>query len=501
MGSSSVITVAAGMARNKITAITLGPEGVGRLGLLATALLVISTAFSLGLGQSGIRQVARANAQQDQTPDLTCPDLQRNALALVWATFLLGGFAAALVFTLREPLAGLVFGNTTATPLISWLSLASWASIAVAGLAGLVNGLHRFRLLALVNAWGAVLGSLIAVLAIRVWGQDGLGVMIAAPPTCTWLLAAITTRKLVPNLKMLTSDTVSSQKTHLVDTGRNTRVVVAQILMLWASLTPMVRLGAAVSTGLLISTATQFMVRIYLERTLGLAVAGQFQAAWNVTSVYIGFALGAIGAEYYPRISTVARDAERVNSTALEQLTLVLTLVLPIILAVITFAPEILHLLYAQDFGQASSLLRFLLSGDVAKVGVWVLGFLLLAREAKIRFFLTELIWNVVYAALIVISVEHFGLVATGWAYLVAYLVGLCVSLSFAWAETGFYLTREAVRLIFTAFALVLACAFASEYGGDIGRLFSGLTTLATGGWALLRLRVPYVRIPAQETS
>jgi enterobacterial common antigen flippase len=483
MGASSLVTIGAGVARNKIAATLLGPEGIGTLGLLATGLLVISTALGLGLGQSGVRQVAHATVQETELESSDA--LTSTARALVLGTNALGVLAAVLILVLHQLLARLAQRDDWTTLLALWLAVGAWATIALTGRTALVNGLNRIRLLAQINAWGAVGGSAVGVVAVWVWRHDGLGAMIAAPPLVSWLVSVIATRELVPRA----TPNVRENRAPNVDPEREHRLGRVLLRDLWGPFVRMARLGVAISAGLLLSTATQFGVRVWLERTLSLEAAGQFQAAWNIANVYLGFALGAIAAEYYPRVSAMSDQPEQLNRAVTEELELIISLVLPIILLMIVLAPQITHLLYAPEFEPAVSVLRWQLTGDVAKVGVWTLGFLLLARESKRRFFYTELVWNIVYAIGVGLSVRTFGLTSSGWVYMIAYLVSLGLCLYFARLETGFRLGGSALRLIVIAFVLALATVLLVEMAGVWGWWLAVGLTIFSSLWGLARLR------------
>ena len=63
----------------------------------------------------------------------------------------------------------------------------------------------------------------------------------------------------------------------------------------------MAKLGAAFMLGGLATAATLLLVRGHISQELGLDAAGYLAAAWGITMTYVGFLLGAMGADYYPR--------------------------------------------------------------------------------------------------------------------------------------------------------------------------------------------------------
>ena len=459
MGASSIVTIGVGVARNKAVALTLGPEGLGTLGLIGTALLVLTTIFSLGMGQSGVQSISATNTKN---PALV-PIYTR---ALLMATLGLGVFAAVCITALRQPLAEFALHDPKESTLIVWLAVAVFASIALAGQRAYLNGIGQLRALAQGNAFGSFLGGSVAVLAVLLLKRDGLGPAIAAVPLGMWLASLVLGFRYIKKISVIPWNT------------------------LLAPLRAMIRLGIAVSGAILITTATQFFVRAWLERTLGLAEAGKFQAAWDVSSAYIGFVLGALAAEYYPRISGAISDLKALNREVNEEFELVVLIGIPAILLTMLLAPQLIKLLYAQEFASATVILRWQLVGDVGKIGVWTLGFLLLARTARRRFFVAELTWNLIYALLIVVFASRFGITVSGWAYLIAYATNLAICLRLVHLETGFELSVGAKQALSLGAFSALVTFVALEWGDVFGWCLSlaiFLAFIAFSVWTLRR--------------
>ena len=62
--------------------------------------------------------------------------------------------------------------------------------------------------------------------------------------------------------------------------------------------------------GGLANTATLLFVRSAITQELDLEAAGYFAAAWGITMTYVGFLLGAMGADYFPRLTEVIHDRD-----------------------------------------------------------------------------------------------------------------------------------------------------------------------------------------------
>ena len=66
VGGAQVITMLVGLVRGKALAVWLGAEGVGLVGLLSTGVGLIGVVTGLGIGASGVRQIAESSSSGDQ---------------------------------------------------------------------------------------------------------------------------------------------------------------------------------------------------------------------------------------------------------------------------------------------------------------------------------------------------------------------------------------------------------------------------------------------------
>jgi antigen flippase len=459
MGLSSVISVALSIVRQKVIAVVLGPEGIGVLGLLSTALNLGTIMFSLGLASSGVRYVARAREESED-------GLALARSSLLYGSQLLGLLAAIVFIVFRAPIADVILGGSGSSKWILWLSLALGASVAAGGQLAAINGLSRISALAAVNIWGAGLSTVATVVAIAVSADAGLVTAIVAPPLAIWLAASWFSRdiKLLPFWRHLPS--------------------------LWDSLISIAGLGLVFSAGFALTSLVQFLSRVVVERTLDLEAAGHFQAAWSVSKVYLGFVLSALAAEYYPRISSIANDTAAINRAVVQQVKHALLLAGPIILGMILFAPLVITTLYSGDFGETAVILRLQLAGDVPKIAVWALGFLLLAREARLMFFLAELLWSAFYLGSLVLLLPVFGLIVTGIVYAAAYILSLIVLIWFARTESNLLLDREVLWQLIPLSFVSLLVALLTSIETRVGFILSGVLTALVTVLCLYKIKV-----------
>lgn len=135
MGGASLVNVALSIVRNKAMAVLLGPEGIGLMGLYSSIVDIAASIAGLGVGGSGVRQVAEAAGTGDAARIAQSATVLRRisvVLALLGALFL-----AALAY----PVSRFTFGDYQHVGGIVLLSLAVFFRLVSAGQSALIQGM------------------------------------------------------------------------------------------------------------------------------------------------------------------------------------------------------------------------------------------------------------------------------------------------------------------------------------------------------------------------
>ena len=432
IGGASVINILVGLVRIKVAAVLLGPAGVGLIGLFTSLAGTASAVAGLGFGNVGTRQIAMAAGHNDAAA------LAAARRALFWGTLALAVLGAAVFWALRGVLAQRVLGDATLSAEVGWLALAVGLTVAAASQSALLNGMRRIGDLARVSVWSGLLSTVLGVGALLLWGRDGLIAFVLVGPLASFVLGHVYVARLPK---------VMAPRTPLPDLARQ-----------WGMLA---KLGAAFMVAGLAGTLGQLLVRALVQRELGSDALGYFQAAATISMTYIGFVLGAMGTDYYPRLAAAIHDHAAVNRLVNEQTEVALLLAGPVFLAMIGLAPWVIELLYASSFHPAAQVLRWQVLGDVLKVCSWPLGFIILAAGDGRTFMLTESVAVAVFVLLTWVLLPFLGVVATGLAFVGMYLVLLPLVYGLVRRRTGFRWHRRIFRqmsaLLLMAAAVMLA--------------------------------------------
>jgi PST family polysaccharide transporter len=459
MGGAQAINIAVGLAKMKAVALLLGPMGIGLAGLYLNIVQTGAAVAGLGLSNVGTRQISAAHASGGDIA------VGRTRRALFWGTTALAVLGAAVFWLASGWIARSVLGDVSHSREVAWLSIGVALAVAGGSQAALLTGLRRIGDLARVNVGAGVTGAVFGVLAIWLWGAKGIVAMVVIAPAATCLLALWYVARL----------------------GRpaGPQIRWRELAAEWRNLA---HFGIAFMFSGLITTLGQLVARTLIQRELGLDALGQFQASWAIGMTYLSFVLGAMGTDYYPRVTAAIEDEETATRLANEQTEVALLLCAPPILAMLGFAPWVVNLLYSNAFASAAEVLRWQLLGDVFKILSWPLGFVILARGAGKTFVGIESLGMAVFLLGIYVGMPFFDVVAAGMSFIALYVTQLVVTWWLAARHIGFRwsgpVKLQALAVIGAAVTVNAAATWSNLLGAIIGGLFAFMMAMA----ALIRL-------------
>lgn len=471
IGGSTAITLLIRMVRTKVLAVLLGPAGVGLEAVYDSIVSVTRTLFEVGVSGSGVRQIAAAvGSGNPEAIARTVATLRRVCVFLALA-------GACTLYLVREPVSRFAFGSPDQSWAVGLLSVMLLFGVLNSGYGALLQGTRRIGDLARMNILGTLLGAVVTIPIVWVWGQRGIPAYMVVGGALGALVCWFYVR----------------------------RIPIPPLPITWGAVLReaggLLRLGLAFLASALMATGALFLLRIMVTRYEGVAGAGQFQAASALSLVYVGFILQAMGTDFYPRLTAVAADNARCNQVVNEQAEVSLVLGLPGILGTLACAPWVIHVFYSRQFDVATEILAWQMAGMVLRLISWPMGFILLAKGRGALFVVTDLVAWCLYLGLAWVGLRVCGLPGTGMAFLglyavhvgMIYLVARHVS-GFRWAAGTFRLTVLGVVAVAVALAgrLLLPEPWATGLGSLI-TVLAGLYCLRT----LVRL-VGWERIDRQ---
>ncbi len=446
-----------GLIRTKLVAVLLGPSGVGLVGLYISVTGLVGTLTGLGIGASGVREVAEAHGSGDAGQIARTVIVLRRAC---WATGLLGWLLTA---ALSWPLSLWTFASYERAGAVALLGSTLFLTALSGGQIALLQGTRRIGDIARINVLTMLAGTIVAV-GLYAWLRERgiVPVLIATA------------------LINLGSSWWFARRIHIppIDLGwRET----------WSHSKRLVGLGLAVMWSGLLTAAVGLVTRSLIVRTLGLDANGIYQASWGISGMFAGFILGAMGTDFYPRLTAVSDDHPQVNRLVNEQTEIGILLALPGLLGTLAFAPWIMSIFYSSKFLAGAELLPWFILGIFGRVVSWPMGYIILAKGASRWFAITETAANGLLLGLTIVFLQQFGLWGVSLAFAVLYAFQC---LAMAWLShhlTGFRWNLETGRLLLLTSILVVAGFAAQRWiPGATGFVIGSLLT-AIGAVVSLR--------------
>ena len=442
IGSAQVVSILISIFRMKVLAVLLGPSGVGLLSIYHSFLDMGQQTAGLGMGSSGVREIASMRKNK--------ATLSRVRRVIFVAHLIQGTLAMIAVWLLRERIAIWLFGDDIRVTEVGLIGIAILIGLLASAQIALLQGLRKIADLGRVTVISHFFGSLAGLTAVWLHGENGLIWFILVQPIASVLTALHYTRRLPNPL---------AESLSFIET--------------WDVWKPMAKLGAAFMLGGLATAATLLLVRGRISQEFGLEAAGHFAAAWGITMIYVGFLLGAMGADYYPRLTEIIHNKAAAVRLMNDQAQLGLAIGGPVLLVLIGLAPWVITILYSAEFGPAVSLLQWQTIGNVFKIASWSIGFSIAAASRGKTFLLVQLNFNILFLLMLWPTLESFGIIAAGPAFTIAYALHFALLYfivrrihQFRWQRLSLALlaihTSLAVLLFATALFFPQFAAFAS---------------------------------------
>ena len=449
IGGSSVVGIMLGLVRNKMLAVLFGPEGVGLVSLYTSVMATATSVATMGVGTVVTRQIAEAIGRDDAHA------LAVARKAFFWGTLMLSCAGGVLVWALKDVISQKILGGSEHGWVVGWLSLGVVLSVMCASQAAMMQGMRRMADMARLSIYGALANTVFGIAMLWQFGSAGLVAYVLVGPLLSFFIGLVLIAR--------------------IPKPEQSIVLLQEMTNQWKI---MIRLGFVFMAAGLVPALVQLWIRVEVQGLLGAEAVGHYQAAWSVSTQYLGFVLGAMGADYYPRLCSAIHDKVTATRLVNEQIEVALLLSAPIIIVGIGFSSWIVDALYSTSFRQAADILRWQVLADILKVASWPMAMIMSAVGMGKSFLFTETSASLFMGLLVASMLPIVGLKITGIAYLACYLLYLPLVFVIAKRAIGFVLMRQVI-ILFVALLLsgivVFLCSTFSEFGAAASVVIGGL--------------------------
>jgi PST family polysaccharide transporter len=427
-GSGQVVSLLCAALAVKVMATMLGPAGVGLFSVIRQFQQMLSAVASLGGHNAIVQGVASREG-----------DARDQFVVSVFAIIAgLSVVAAGAIVVFAAPLALLVFGANQQVPpaVMQWTGLAVAVGALLVFFRSLLNAHMEIGAVAWVNVTAAAAALALAfptVMAYNAGYRSALALLLVGSLGCGLLLAI----------------RLGLARRHLSPLGHTPPRVFDR-----AAVRHFFRVALPSLVAMFVGLGSVLLVKAAVAREHGLSAAGQFDAAWSVSTIYLMVFLTSLHTYLLPALSAhgAAPESHEVIDRGLR---LAVIVAAPLIVGLIVFKPLAVRLLYSGEFIEALQLLRWTLLGDYIRVAGWVLATALFARADMRAYLACEILWSVVFVTMTSVLLEG-GIAGAGPAYVVAYAVYLAVLWYRARTRHGVLIRGSLARVWLAGASIVL---------------------------------------------
>lgn len=205
-----------------------------------------------------------------------------------------------------------------------------------------------------------------------------------------------------------------------------------------ATYRPLLGYAAMALTSAVAAPLGQVAVRDHLINQFGHAAAGEWQAVFKISEIYIQVFTATLGLYYLPRLAEI-RGARELWKEIRAICGFLLPLAALAALAIYLLREWVTLTLFTAEFRGMVRLFGWQLVGDILKVGSWVFGFVLVGRAMVRWFVVTEVVFGLSWILLTRMLTSVMGLEGVAAAFAVNY--------GFYWITVALLVRRESLRM------------------------------------------------------
>ncbi|MGL5102058.1 MAG: O-antigen translocase [Plesiomonas sp.] len=389
-GLLTLLKMAMGFVIAKVVAIYTGPSGMAMLGQVQSMVSSLNGIINAPVGSG----VVRFTAEYKEQGFNACAPWWRASLQWV---LILSAIAIPTGLLLAKPIASWLFQDTN----LAWVVIATVCVLPLSAIGTLcnsvINGQQLYRRY-------VSLGMLSAVIS----GSVMLAMIIMA------------------NIKgALLAASIQSALIGVVMLVANLRQPWFKLCYWWGTVDSKARKDISSYMLMAITSALTVPISLIMVRTIlidhvGWEAAGQWQAVWKISEVYLGVITMALGTYYLPRLSSLV-GVDAIISEIHKTAKVIVPIVVVVALGIYLLRDIAINLLFTDEFRSARELFAIQLVGDVLKVTAWLYAYPMLSRGATKWFILSEITFSFMLVILSYIFVKKYGLSGANLAYAINY--------------------------------------------------------------------------------
>ena len=439
-GMMQIVKMIISVISSKFVAIYLGTIGVGLVSLLNNVLNIILAITNFEFLTTGTREVALVHDVNDSSKlSKTIATLQKMAIFI-------GLLGAIICLLFSKTLSNFAFGNSERQ---YWFMILSGyffiLSLSNARMA-ILQGVNNIKILALCNITSSFFIAIGSVFIYYYYRIEGIIWVVLYSSSIQLLVTIYFTRRY---------------------TFKIPSFIVKEF---YDESLPIFRLGFLMSLNLIFGQICNFVIKLYLnDHGSSSQIIGYYEVSSVILINYLGLIFNAMSYDFYPKLSAISLDNEKVKQLVNNQIEIALILITPAIIFLYLSAPLVIKLLYSEEFSSSFLILKMALFSVILKAIIFPLGYVVLVKGNKKLFFRQALFSDLLNLVLSIILYYGYGLLGLGMAYVLNYLLYGIYIYRMVKKEYDFHFIKSCqklitISLIIGILAIVIVYSFQQFY-------------------------------------
>jgi O-antigen/teichoic acid export membrane protein len=389
-GGLQVLLILIGAIKGKIIAIYIGAEGMGQLTLFTSILEIVNLVCTLGFGYSATRLVSKAHEANSYYEI-------RKILSIVSKILLFSSFAGiALLILFSKKISFIFFGNDSLFMSIIFLSITVFFTVFLNRNNLFLQSFGEFKNLAKSNLIGAFFGLIASFIFYFYYGLNGIVPSIIFTSISIFLSSTFFFKKLkLKKIKISLNNAISEGG-------------------------PMIKLGLVMVLASIVGSLVKNLVNIFITNYGDISDLGFYNAGHTIALSYVGMIFTAMSYEYFPRLSRISEDNNKVREAVNQQSEIIFLILLPILAVLICFTELIINVFLTSEFYVIIKFIRILSFSILINAAAFTISYIPIVKgDKKIFFSYNSLIPGI--SALLLFSAGYYFGNLTGLA------IGICL--------------------------------------------------------------------------
>ena len=415
------------VVRVKLTAYILGSWGMGLISAYSAVSEFLNRASNMGIPLNATRQTSELF--ENGTEEQIAHKVMVIRTWVLWSAIL-----SVLICLFFSPIISYFFFDHDwhRWPVVMLTSLIAVSNIIAEGECAILKGLRQVRKVAIIETILA-LGTLFCT--IPLYYLLGIRGVIIGLIACGFLSAIV---------HFFFSLPLVSYKVQLLS-----------YRTFWEGL-PLIKVGIPYVLAGVANSGLQMVIPAIILAHHTMDELGHYNAGWALMFGYAGLIFLALESDFFPRLSSVSNDKQRMNECINQQINVCTLILTPLLILLVMFMPFVLEVLYKKEFLVVTGMATLSVFYPFLRCLALPMGYSILAKGHSIAYLVLEVCYDVFFGLLIWWCYNSWGLVGAGIAMSVGALYDVVMYFLYCNFRYGFMFRRSTLLFCVGQFICLL---------------------------------------------